>query len=144
MEILLVIGLMIVFLLGIIIAFLVGERFGKFKKNREWENQVSDLRQDAVSRSRSVLAGQFSEQLAPYLPDFKYNPCECRFIGKPVDIIVFRGLDNKEIKEIVFLEIKSGDSKLSLTQKSIKNAIENGNVRWEEYKIPRDLTDGKD
>jgi len=34
-------------------------------------------------KSRAVLGGQFSEQLAPFLPDFKYLPTECRFVGKP-------------------------------------------------------------
>ncbi len=86
------------------------------------------------------MGGQFSEQLAPFLPDFKYSPTECRFMGKPIDLIVFRGMDEKKIDEIVFVEVKSGNAKISPVEKSLKEAIEKKRVRWEEYRIPDDLT----
>jgi predicted Holliday junction resolvase-like endonuclease len=94
-------------------------------------------------RSRAVLSGNFSEQLAPYLPDFKYNPSDCRFIGKPVDMIVFNGLSDGELKDVTFLEIKSGDSKLNNNQKDLKKVIDSKKVKFEEYRIPRDLTEKK-
>lgn len=136
----LIIGILIVFLIGIIIAFWIGSKVGEARKHREWENQVDGIRNDAISRSRAVLGGQFSEQLAPYLPDFKYNPGDCKFIGKPIDFIVFNGLSDGELKDVTFLEIKSGDSKLNNNQKDLKRVVENGSVNWEEYRIPKDLT----
>jgi predicted Holliday junction resolvase-like endonuclease len=142
MDITLII-LSIILLIGIIIAFLVGKKIGEFKKQKEWEGQVSDIRSDAVSRSRAVLSGNFSEQLSPYLPDFKYNPSDCRFLGKPVDMIVFNGLSNGELKDVVFLEVKSGESKLNSNQKDLKRVIDSGKVKWEEYRIPKDLTEKK-
>ncbi|MEK6859583.1 MAG: Holliday junction resolvase-like protein [Nanoarchaeota archaeon] len=123
-----------------IIAFWIGNKVGEARKHREWEGQVDEIRNDAVNRSRAVLGGQFSEQLAPYLPDFKYNPSDCRFIGKPVDFIVFNGLSNGELKDVTFLEIKSGDSKLNSNQRDLKRVVESGNVNWEEYRIPKELT----
>ena len=91
-------------------------------------------------KSRAVLGGQFSEQLAPYLPNFNYLPTECRFIGKPIDFLVFKGMDEKNITEVIFVEAKSWKSKLSSQEKSLKEAIENKKVRWEEYRVPEDLT----
>ena len=95
-------------------------------------------------KSRAVLSGMFSEQLAPYLPDFNFKPTEVRFLGKPVDFIVFKGIDGKEINEIVFVEVKSGKSQLSKVEKSLKKTIENKKVSWEEYRIPEDLTRKRD
>lgn len=131
---------LVIFLIAIIITFWIGNKVGEARKHREWEKQVPSLREDAIIRSRAVLGGQFSEQLAPYLPDFKYTPTECRFVGKPIDFIVFQGMNEKNIKEIIFLEVKSGDSELSSSQKQLKNAVENGRVYWDEYRIPIDLT----
>ena len=74
--------------------------------------------------------------MAPYLPDFKYNPTECKFLGKPIDFIVFKGLDEKEIEEIVFVEVKSGKSTLNKNERSLRDAIKNKHVRWEEYRVP--------
>lgn len=120
---------------SLFIGIWLGFRFGGFKMNRRWEREVPNLRKDAVLRSRAVLAGQFSEQLAPYMPGFSYSPTECKFLGKPVDFLVFRGMDEKEIEEVVFVEVKSGKSKLNKQEKNLKEAIEKKRVRWEEYRV---------
>lgn len=94
------------------------------------------LRKDAVKRSKAVIGGQVAEQIAPFLPDFPANPSDARFIGKPVDFIVFSGLsENEKIDEILFVEVKTGKSLLSEREKEVKKAIEKGNVRYVEYRI---------
>lgn len=132
----------IIFLIGLIAAYWIGFRFGSFRKHREWERELPGYRRDAVARSRAVLSGMFSEQLAPFLPNFSYKPTECRFIGKPVDFICFRGLDDKKVEEVVFVEVKSGNAGLSQSEKKLKEAVEKKKVRWEEYRVDRNLTDG--
>ena len=83
------------------------------------------LRKDAVKRSKAVINGQVAEQIAPFLPDFPANPSDARFIGKPVDFIVFSGLsENEKIDEILFVEVKTGKSLLSEREKEVKKAID--------------------
>ena len=132
--------LAVLFLLGIVIAYLAGMKIATIKRDKYWENELPGHRKDAVFRSRAVLSGQFSEQLAPFLPDFNFKPTEVRFLGKPVDFIVFKGMDNKKIDEVIFVEVKSGMSKISSVEKSLKETIENKNIRWEEYRIPEEVT----
>ncbi len=130
-------------LVGIIaigLALLIGFILGKVLTNKSWEDRLHDIRKDAIKRSRAVLGGQFSEQLAPYLPDFPFSPTEARFIGKPIDLIVFKGMDEKEIEEVVFVEIKSGKAKLNTHERKLRDAVKDGKVRWIEYRIPEDLT----
>ena len=133
-----------ILLIGIFVAYWMGHRIGAFRKNRYWEEQLPTHRREAIAKSRAVIGGHFSEQLAPFLPNFKYLPTECKFLGKPVDLIVFKGLDEKKIDEIVFVEVKSGNAKLSATEKSLKEAIEKKKVRFEEYRIPEELTKKRD
>jgi len=133
--------LIILFLIGIFIAYWIGYKSGGFRRDKWWESELPVHRKDAILKSRAVLSGQFSEQLAPFLPNFNFNPTECRFIGKPVDFLIFKGMDNKEIEEVVFVEVKSGDSKLSPVEKNLKDVVKNKKVRWEEYRIPKELAD---
>ena len=105
--------LLVIFFICLIIAYLLGNKIGSKNRDRLWEKQLPSYRKDAISQSRAILGGQFSEQLAPFLPGFKYSPTECRFMGKPIDLLVFRGMDKKDIDEVVFVEVKSGKSKLS-------------------------------
>jgi predicted Holliday junction resolvase-like endonuclease len=51
-----------------------------------------EIRKDSINRSRSTLKGKIAEQLAPVLPGFLFNPADARFIGSPVDYIIFDGL----------------------------------------------------
>ena len=94
--------------------------------------KVEEARRDAIGRSRAVLGGRFTEQLAPYLPEFHYDPTEARFIGSPVDLIVFPGLSSDEPQEIVFVEVKAGArGRLSAREQRIRELVEAGKVRWE-------------
>ncbi len=137
--------LIIVFLiLGIFIGYLLGNKIGTVLRDRYWEKNLKLHRKDAIMKSRAVLSGNFSEQLSPFLPDFPFKPNEVRFIGKPVDFIAFKGMDEKHIDEVAFIEVKSGNSKLSNVEKSLKEAIQKGKVKWEEYRVPEEITKGKD
>ena len=132
--------LLAIFLIGLVIAYLLGNKIGSKSRDWRWERELPMHRKDAILKSRAVLGGHFSEQLAPFLPDFEYSPTECRFIGKPVDLIVFKGMDDKDINEVVFVEVKSGKSRLSPQEKKLRETIEKKKVRWKEYRVPEDLT----
>ena len=130
------IGVIALFLLILFIGYLIG----KFVAKKELKEQIPEIREDAVKQSRAVLSGQFSEQIAPYLPNFPYKPTEARFIGKPIDFVVFRGMDEKKIDEVVFVEVKTGKSNLNSVERSLKKTIEDKNVNWYEYKVPEEVT----
>lgn len=53
------------------------------------------------------------------------------FVGKGIDYIIFDGLSSGNLKEIVFLEIKSGSSNQNNNEKAIENIIKQGKVRYE-------------
>jgi predicted Holliday junction resolvase-like endonuclease len=101
------------------------------------EQERGKIRREAVTQSRAVLGGKFVEQLTPYLPQFRYDPTEARFIGNPIDLIVFPGLATGEPKEIVIMEIKSGQNcQLTLVERKIRQLVEDGMVRWELIEHP--------
>lgn len=92
------------------------------------------IRRDAVLRSQAVIAGQVHEQLLPYLPGFEFNPKDARFLGSPVDLIVFDGLDAGALRSVVFVEVKTGNAGLTQRERLVRDAILGGRVRWEEVR----------
>lgn len=102
------------------------------------------LRADARKRSRSTLAGQFLEHLAPFLPGFRYDPTEARFVGDPIDYVVFDGIRRGEVEAVVFLEIKTGQSQLNGEERKLRDAIRAGRVRWEEIRLATPATSPSD
>jgi predicted Holliday junction resolvase-like endonuclease len=120
----------------LVVALVAGYAIGR----KSAEDKFPQMKKEAVEKSRSTLGGQFSEQLAPYLPDFPFSPTEARFIGKPIDFLVFKGADEKNITEVVFVEVKSGKSHLNETERGLRDAINEKKVSWQEYKVPEAVT----
>lgn len=91
----------------------------------------------AIEKSIDVISGKVTETFAPLLKFDEYgiNPKDARFLGSPIDFVVFDGLHSNNPKQIVFIEIKHGKSQLSPIQKKIKNLIEEKKVKWIEIRI---------
>src|SRR5438034_10256900 len=95
------------------------------------------IRENAVQRSQAVTAGKVHEQLVPYLPEFGFNPKDARFLGSPVDLLVFDGLDDGELRRVVFIEIKTGGSTLTGRERQLRDVVRARQVAWEELRIDR-------
>ena len=128
-----VIAILFVLLMNYITRLKFEKRFRDWQETevRLWEEEKQQAIKEALLQSRAVLGGKFTEQMAPYLPEFQYDPTEARFIGSPVDLIVFPGLARGDPEEIVILEIKTGKSGLTPQERKIRQLIEDGMVRWE-------------
>ena len=112
-------------------------RHGRRIEAAEWESgKLEGIVKSRLKQSRAVLGGLVSEQIAPLLNDFPFDPGDCRFIGKPVDFIVFKGMNGQNITEVIFLEVKSGTSKsLNQQEKRLREAVQEGRVRWVQYDV---------
>jgi predicted Holliday junction resolvase-like endonuclease len=120
----------------------------KQKQTHEFElkNKIKEAREDTIKRSRSVLRGQASEHLAPFVIK-NTNPKDYRFMGNPVDYICFDGLSDvldktsNEIKLVRFVDIKTGKSNLNKSQRRIRDAIKDGRVSFEIVNLDEVLND---
>lgn len=110
----------VIVILLIVVVFLIKE-FYSIKK------QYDDLR--FSKQSQSVKYGQLTEQWIPFSKDFPYSSQNFRFIGKPIDGLVF------EEDKVVFVEFKTNKSALNESQKKIKELIEKKKVEWFELRI---------
>jgi predicted Holliday junction resolvase-like endonuclease len=136
----------------VITTMILGQtRNGKIKA--EYEQYIAELelqhqqalaqaQKRSVNTSRAVLKGKMAEQLAPILPDFHYLPSDAKFMGDPVDYIIFDGYSDfrdgdgrAEDIEVILMDIKSGGARLTKGQQAIAQAIAEGRVRFETLRI---------
>jgi predicted Holliday junction resolvase-like endonuclease len=82
-----------------------------------------------LKRSQSVKYGQLTEQWIPFAKNFPFNSQNFRFIGKPIDGLVF------DEDRVVFVEFKTNKSGLNKVQKKVKELIEKKKVEWFELRI---------
>jgi predicted Holliday junction resolvase-like endonuclease len=83
----------------------------------------------SAKQSQSTRYGQITEQFAPHLATWPWDPKNFRFIGSPIDGIQFTP------DGVVFVEIKSADARLSPLQQEVRRHVEEGRVTWREVRI---------
>ncbi len=84
-----------------------------------------DIKRNAIQRHHSSILGSVSEYIIPFHTNFPYNPKDIRFIGAPIDLIVFDGLDEKSDQiNIIFLEVQTGRPYTSINHKKIIEAVQ--------------------
>jgi predicted Holliday junction resolvase-like endonuclease len=135
--------LVIPFILGLLVAYLYfSQKISVIKDQarndlERWKiDCTKEIRKDSVNRSRSTLKGRISEQMAPLLPEFPFSPADARFIGNPIDFVVFDGYtrvkdENADTISVVLVEVKKGKGKLTRVESLIKKAVEEGRVSWQ-------------
>jgi predicted Holliday junction resolvase-like endonuclease len=125
---LLVTGIVIGVVIALLIVAMLAPRFAR------------RMRTEGALQSRAVARGQIYEQLVPYLPGFQFNPKDAQFLGRPVDFVVFDGLEEGELRRIVFVEVKTGGARLTTRQRLVRNAIREGSIEWVELRADANLT----
>jgi predicted Holliday junction resolvase-like endonuclease len=101
----------------------------------QWKIEYSqEIRRDAIQQSQAVIVGKVTEHFVPYLPEFSYNPKDARFLGTPIDFIIFDGLAEGHVKGIVFAEVKTGSSSLNTRERQVRDVIQSGSVTWTEIR----------
>jgi len=100
-----------------------------------FKNSEKIIRAKSVSSSRRSLVGKFIERFIPFLRNTPYQPSDMHFLGQPIDYIVFQGLHEDKIERVIFVEVKTGNSKLTKREKSLKDAIERRRVSWKQINV---------
>lgn len=102
----------------------------KAEVSRELEEVKGKLdKSNGKQISERVRLGLIGENILPVLNGFPYDSSRVRGLFNPVDLLVFND------DEIVFVEVKTGDAKLTEKQRNIQRIIEEGKVRFEVHRL---------
>ena len=94
-------------------------------------------RDDAIKRSRSAILWELYEKILPFLSNFAYSPKDMVFVWKWFDYLILDWLNDWELKEIIFMEVKYWTSSLNKNEKMIRQAVGSKLVKYVEFKIPK-------
>lgn len=142
---------LIVFAVGLALGLVVGWRILQRWRRSAVTRRVDAWRiaeqqrivTEAEARSEAVLTGKLSEQFAPFWIDFPFDPGDVRFLGSPIDFVVFDGATDARLgrtsalRRIVFVDIKTGNARLTPVQRRIKECVQAGRVRFQEIAVDR-------
>ncbi len=107
----------------------------KVQKQKERLEGMTNGNFDWLARNtKSINVGFILERLILSLDSFNYNHNDCRPMFDPLDYIIFEGLtENGIVENVTFVDVKTGNAKLTEGQKQIKQTILNKNVKFRTY-----------
>ncbi len=94
------------------------------------EKRLKLATERAQITSTAVNIGKNLEKVLPVAKDFKWVVPDTKFLGDPIDLLVFNGLSNGKVESLSFVEVKSGAARLNTHQKSIRDAIQDHKVSY--------------
>jgi predicted Holliday junction resolvase-like endonuclease len=101
----------------------------ELKIGREGLRQARErLSQRSFTSAATSGVGQRLEMLTASLPGLPVSTADCRSLLKPIDYLAFPGASTGQVEAIRFIEVKTGDNRLSKVQRAIKKAVEAGAV----------------
>ena len=106
----------------------IAERRADLKKQAKKGPERSE------NTTKHVNLGFIFERIAPTLPGFPFDKNDCRSLFDPIDYVVFEGLHARgKVERLIFMDIKSGNARLSNTQKQIKEIVAKKKVGFNLY-----------
>ncbi len=120
------------------------ENMMKERYEKEWAVKEKKLRKEIADQQRATVKGKITEQIISLLKGdvFPYNPADARFLGAPVDYIIFDGYtqvrENKSSEDITIIiaDVKTGGGRLTADQRRIKRAVDEKRVKWKTIELP--------
>ena len=114
----------------------------RVEQQEKFRTTIIQERSNANESSRHSLKGRIGEQMSPLFPEFysKYQPSDARFLGSPIDYIIFKNMSEYDKKtkaedvpiDVVLVEIKSAkNAGLTEKEKAVRIAVEEGRVSFD-------------
>ena len=109
------------------------------------QKEIHDLKQTheknitkSIAASKKIIESYVWENFAPSLQN-KFSLKDFRHFGDPIDYVIFDGAAavrdglSEEINQIIFLDIKTGESSLSKVQRKIRDALLQNRISFLTY-----------
>src|SRR5207249_2394009 len=88
----------------------------------------AQLSQRSFTGAATSAVGQRLEMLTASLPGLPVSAADCRTLLKPIDYLAFPGASTGQVDAIRFIEVKTGNNRLSKLQRAIRKTVEAGAV----------------
>jgi len=113
------------------------EKIGE--KENEFAQKEKTIKEKAVQRGRSKVLKTVLDSMDDYFTKMKYNPYDIKPILHPVDFVIYEGMNEKKMNDVVFLSRETKNPYMNKLHTSINEVI---NKELYDFKVARIDIDG--
>jgi predicted Holliday junction resolvase-like endonuclease len=108
--------------------------FGELES--EHNSKAKEINEKAILRGRAKVPKMVNNSLSGAITKLKYNPYDIKPINHPIDYVVYDGMNDGEINNVVFLHEKN--SNLAELHKSIRDTVKKKEYDWKVARISKE------
>ena len=108
------------------------------EKVNEFSEKESKIRDEAAKRAQVEVPKLIKKSLSDHIVSLKYNPYDIKPINHPIDLVIYDGMSDGDVENVVFLHSKN--KAMQELHKSVHKTVENKDYDW---KVVRVSTDGE-
>jgi len=110
------------------------------EKQSKFEEERENIMEEARERGRAQVPELVRQSLSDEFAKLHYNPYDIKALLNPIDFVVFDGMTDEEMKNVVLLTKSTTNSHLQAIHNDIARTVEDKNYDW---KVVRVSTDGQ-
>lgn len=108
---------------------------GLQERKEELKTLKESIKASSEAGAKAVNIGLILERMLPSLDEFPFCCEDCRSLLDPIDYLVFEGLAAKgTVDKLFWVEIKTGQARLSSREREIKQLVEGKKLVWDIYR----------
>lgn len=108
------------------------------KKEEFFEEKEQRLRERAAERGRKKVSAIINKSMDPNFVKLNFNYYDIKLLMHPIDFVVFDGLNDNSLQEILFLSRTTGNPNLAALRNLVKQAIAKQNYSWQVARVDID------
>lgn len=109
------------------------------QQEEKFEEEEKEIREKAAERGRAQVPKIVKKSMVKEFAKLKYDPYDIKAILHPIEFVVFDGMNNESMNNVVLLAKRSTNPHLQDLQKKIANVVDKKQYDW---KVIRVSTDG--
>lgn len=101
----------------------------------EHDSKAKEINEKAILRGRAKVPQLVNASLSGTITKLKYNPYDIKPINHPIDYVVYDGMSDGKINNVIFLHKKN--SNLAELHKSIRETVKKKQYDWKVARISK-------
>lgn len=108
------------------------------KKEEKFADEEKKLREEAHARGRSQVQNLVLKSMSQEFAQLKFDPYDIKALLHPIDFVVFNGMNNEHVNDVVLLSRKTQNPILQTLHQGVSDAVKSKSYDWTTIKVSHD------
>lgn len=104
----------------------------------KFEEEKEKIKEEARERGRAQVPELVRQSLDDKFAKLHYNPYDIKALLHPIDFVVFDGMTDEEMKNVVLLAKSTTNQYLQTIHNNIARTVEDKNYDWKVVRVSQD------